>query len=1079
MKLETAVIKTKIMIPRRRSEVLSRPRLLAFLEDILDVRLLILAAPAGYGKTSLLVDYAYHTQLPVCWYSLDALDTDPQRFIAHFISALQIRFPKFGKLAFSALSEFNEENLNLDPIIAAIVNDAFENITEHFVFIIDDYHLLRDNKIIESFLNRIVQEMAENCHFIIASRILLTLPDLSLLVAHNQVAGLSFEELAFSAEEVKQLILANYHQVITDERANELVSQTEGWITGLLLSTQLSQKGNEERMRLAKVSGIGVYEYLAQQVFDRQPEEVKRFLLRTSLLEEFDATLCSQVIGKALDLGRYPWHEKLDQILHDNLFILSVGEDTLFLRYHHLFRDFLQNRMRLEYPEETARIEKMLAHYYSEHHQWEQAYAIYRRIGEHKELLELIHDAGLSMITQGKVITLAKWFDEIDEVELVALPELLSIKATIALIRGDVEGSLRLLNQAVTGLRVPGKEVDLTRSLNRRSMVNNHLGKYTEALHDADESIEITEDEKGMEVNRAEAFRMRGLCLFQQGDLLGALDSLIKSRDLFVTFGNEEDVGEVLMEMGLAQRRLGNFENAEKAYEEALTQWHSSGNALLQSHVLNNLGYLQNLRSQYEQASLSFEKALQYARLAAYPRGEGFYLISLGDLYRDLRALNEAEQAYQMAEKIVEETHDSSMEIYLALSNAILSRYAGKYVRTTEIMQNAKALVEREGSKYENDLWRLEFSILQLAQKNTAGQLDELNQLQNTFERQGNITDAYRTNLLIAVCLFIEEKWAAGRGIIQEIQESRIREAASNLLMQICLEFADVFHAAAQHLIGLEPLLDLIQESTTFERKIPEIRRLLKRQNTVIQFTSFQVTIRALGKMQVKVGDHIVNTSDWKSTTARDLFFFLLAHPNGATKEEIGEVFWPDSTPEELRLRFKNTVYRLRRAVGNEVVTFADEIYQFNHSIDYDYDVERFQREFALAQTSEDTEAEIKHFKAGAALYQGPFLAKINQSWVLTQREQFEHQFIEGSLKLANLLMQQGHNNSALQYCKRVLDQDSCNEAAYRLIMLTYAAMEDRAAVKKTFETCRITLENELGIEPNETTRNLLETLLS
>ncbi|NMC83690.1 MAG: hypothetical protein GYA58_00250, partial [Anaerolineaceae bacterium] len=108
MKLETAVIKTKIMIPRRRSEVLSRPRLLAFLEDILDVRLLILAAPAGYGKTSLLVDYAYHTQLPVCWYSLDALDTDPQRFIAHFISALQIRFPKFGKLAFSALSEFNE-----------------------------------------------------------------------------------------------------------------------------------------------------------------------------------------------------------------------------------------------------------------------------------------------------------------------------------------------------------------------------------------------------------------------------------------------------------------------------------------------------------------------------------------------------------------------------------------------------------------------------------------------------------------------------------------------------------------------------------------------------------------------------------------------------------------------------------------------------------------------------------------------------------------------------------------------------------------------------------------------------------
>ena len=145
MKLETAVIKTKIMIPRRRSEVLTRPRLLSILEDILDVKLLIVAAPAGYGKTSLLVDFTYHTQLPVCWFALDSLDGDPQRFIAHFISALQMRFPKFGKIAFGALSDLNQDNLNYDPIIAAIVNDAYENITEHFVFVLDDYHLVRDN----------------------------------------------------------------------------------------------------------------------------------------------------------------------------------------------------------------------------------------------------------------------------------------------------------------------------------------------------------------------------------------------------------------------------------------------------------------------------------------------------------------------------------------------------------------------------------------------------------------------------------------------------------------------------------------------------------------------------------------------------------------------------------------------------------------------------------------------------------------------------------------------------------------------------------------------------------------------
>ena len=1078
MRLDTVVIKTKIMIPRRRSEVLSRPRLLSILQDIIDVKLLIVAAPAGYGKTSLLVDYAYHTQLPVCWFALDTLDGDPQRFIAHFISALQMRFPKFGKLAFSALADLTQDKLNYDPIIAAIVNDAYENITEHFVFVLDDYHLVRDNKQIEPFINRVVQEMAENCHFIIASRVLLTLPDLSLLVARNQVAGLSFEELAFGPDEVKKLILANYHQSISDERAVELVSQTEGWITGLLLSTQLSQKGTEDRMRLAKVSGIGVYEYLAQQVFDRQSEDVQKFLLRTSLLEEFDAQLCARVIGKALELGKYPWHEKVDQILRDNLFVLSVGDETLFLRYHHLFRDFLQNRMRLEFPEETTRIERSLANNFIEHRQWEQAYNIYKRLGDESALLKLIYEAGPALITNGKVTTLSNWFEAVTGKQLQAAPELISIKASIAIFRGDFNTSLTLLNQAITGLRSSAKKRDLISSLNRRSMVNNHMGHYPEALADADEAIVLAENIPGFESIRAEGFRMRGLCLFQQGDLLGALDSLINSRNTFVAFGEKEDIAGVSMEMGLAQRRLGNFENAEKAYEDALSQWQSSGNSLWQCNVLNNLGYLQNLRSQYEQAATSFERALQYARLAIYPRGEGFILLSLGDLFRDLHSFNEALQVYQLAKKIVEDTHESTMDIYLAISNAVCARVEKNFDEADNLMQLAEDKVRTEGSDYEMNLCKIERATLSMAQGIIDGVDPVLSELANTFERQGNLTDAFRANLLKAVYCFLAGNWSRGEILLKEINQSRIREAVSNLFIQVCLEFSEVFQKATMHLVGAGPVQEALQNLADFERKAPEIRKTLKRQNTVIQFTQFQVSIRALGKMQVKVSDHVVSISDWKSQTARDLFFYLLAHPGGATKEEIGEVFWPESTPEELRLRFKNTVYRLRRAVGNDTVTFEDDIYSFNHSIDYDYDVELFQRELSQAQSSNDIESQIKHYKTALNAYQGPFLAKIDQNWVFSQREQFQRQFIAGALKLANLFMQQGHYNSAIQYSKRVLDQDGCNEAAYRLMMLTYAAMEDRAAIKRTYDTCKQRLITELALEPSETTRNLLDTLM-
>ena len=96
MPVDIPVVRTKTIIPRRRSEILSRPRLLSILNNVLDLKLLILAAPAGYGKTSLLVDFSHHTQVPVCWLALDPLDCDPKRFINHFILSIRSKFPAFG-----------------------------------------------------------------------------------------------------------------------------------------------------------------------------------------------------------------------------------------------------------------------------------------------------------------------------------------------------------------------------------------------------------------------------------------------------------------------------------------------------------------------------------------------------------------------------------------------------------------------------------------------------------------------------------------------------------------------------------------------------------------------------------------------------------------------------------------------------------------------------------------------------------------------------------------------------------------------------------------------------------------------
>jgi LuxR family transcriptional regulator, maltose regulon positive regulatory protein len=294
---------TRILLPRRRGDLMSRERLLTLLYDLLDNKLTIVAAPAGYGKTTLLIDFANHIEYPVCWYAIDPLDRDPQRFLAYFISALHVKFPRFGERSMAALTASLQGEFNLDHITTIIINDAYENISEHFVIVLDDYHLVDGSKPVDQFVSRFIQDVDENGHMFIASRTLLTLPDFPLMVARSQVGGLSFEELAFQSEELQSLLLQNYQISISDQVSQEYVSQTEGWITGLLLSTQAIQEKIPDRRRVAKVSGVGLNEYL-EQILVQLPPDLQKFLLRSSLLEEFDARLCAEVIGTALGFER-------------------------------------------------------------------------------------------------------------------------------------------------------------------------------------------------------------------------------------------------------------------------------------------------------------------------------------------------------------------------------------------------------------------------------------------------------------------------------------------------------------------------------------------------------------------------------------------------------------------------------------------------------------------------------------------------------------------------------------------------------------------------------------------------------
>ncbi len=236
MTTDIPVSRTKIIVPALRPEILHRARLLALFDDLLDKKLIIVAAPAGYGKTSLLVDFARQSEMPVCWLSLDALDKDPQRFCAYLIAALEQRFPKFGKQSKTVLRSLTSLEQDTEHLLSVLVNEIDSQIDQHFALVVDDYQFVDTIPDIRNLFSRFVYLVGENCHIILSSRRLPTLPDITLMVARQQVSGFDLEELAFRPNEIRSLFEMNYGMTLADHAVEELMHQTEGWITGLHLS---------------------------------------------------------------------------------------------------------------------------------------------------------------------------------------------------------------------------------------------------------------------------------------------------------------------------------------------------------------------------------------------------------------------------------------------------------------------------------------------------------------------------------------------------------------------------------------------------------------------------------------------------------------------------------------------------------------------------------------------------------------------------------------------------------------------------------------------------------------------------
>jgi two-component SAPR family response regulator len=270
----------------------------------------------------------------------------------------------------------------------------------------------------------------------------------------------------------------------------------------------------------------------------------------------------------------------------------------------------------------------------------------------------------------------------------------------------------------------------------------------------------------------------------------------------------------------------------------------------------------------------------------------------------------------------------------------------------------------------------------------------------------------------------------------------------------------------------------LLDKSKRLGERILSIRRTLRRHAQSIQLPAPSLTIRAFGRAEVDVNGRTLAMADWRTKSVRDLFMYFLFKQEAVTKEQVGEALWPETTePQALKWRFKDEIYRLRRAVGKNTIVFDDVYYRFNRALDYEYDVEAFESYLARAHKTKDAAKRIGWLQKAVDLVHGPYLSEVDAVWAVEERERLGQIYVSALEELAQLYLNANQLQQCLSVCRLALNRDRYNEVVYQLEMRAYAALGDRTSIARRYQVCKAVLEEGLGLLPSQETEVLYRDL--
>lgn len=644
------VIQTKLHQPSPQPDLVSRLSLVEKINEGFhrNHKLTLISAQAGSGKTTLAAEWCQQCDHPTTWFSLDQSDNDHVRFLQYFISALQ----KLGLEISQIANQFfhTSHPINLEPLLARIINEINQTLGP-FSMILDDYHVIETPEIHET-ISFILDHAPSHMHMVIITRSDPPLP-IARLRGRGQLTEIRVADLRFRSREIKKFLNEMMGLMLSDKQVAALETRTEGWIAGLQMAALSMQGYKDKSAFIRSFSGSHRYilDYLMEEVLKQQPVAIQEFLFKTSILERMTASLCDALTG------RDDSHSVLGQLDKANLFMIPLDEERRWYRYHHLFADLLQQRLRQEQRYSAQDLHRQASEWCEKNGLIPDAMHHSLKAKDYERAAKRIEQAGWVIFTRGEMAAVIRWITALPQDILSSHPQL-SVLCAWAKAKSGHLNEVEPCLQGVDAQTVQGEIAAV------RAYVAGVRGNLSQAIELARTALANLPDEN-LPI-RAIVTQNLGVAYHWSGDPIAASQTLTKAAELTRLANQKFQTLTTLAILGRAYEMQGNLHKAVDIYQDAIDLASEANQQPVPFAGMAHVGMAGPLYewNDLDGAMRNAKEGLKLSRMGGFVAYQIFGYALLAKIYAAQGDPNQANEMLQKAEWL---GRDSEYDLVMAL----------------------------------------------------------------------------------------------------------------------------------------------------------------------------------------------------------------------------------------------------------------------------------------------------------------------------------------------------------------------------------------------------------------------------